>query len=452
MQAQVKARLALCGVTPGDTLLLAVSGGRDSMALLHTLCALRDTGAFGLLYAAHLHHGIRGADADADAALVEKTCREWGVQLYLNKANVPAAAREGRLSLEQAAREVRYAFLRVARQDCGAAYILTAHHMEDQAETVLLHLLRGSGLAGLQGMREKSGELLRPMLGLRREEIGRYATLHGVAYREDATNTQLVYLRNRVRLELLPLLEDAYNPNIVEGLSRMAALVQEDEAYLRREALLKLAEAVLPGQAGRDAYRIPVLLTMPTPIRSRALRLALERAGALYGMQQGGLESLEKLLHAQTGAYRDLPGGKRAWVSYDFLCIGPVQASVEVFEVPFRLAGQTQTPLGCFAAGEAPALRRDEGALVAYMDADKLPANIVARPRRAGDRFYPLGAPGRRKFKQYLIDKKIPREKRTLPLLAAADEVLFFPGGTVSELVKVGAETTHILRVAFRNE
>ena len=442
---RVEEALQCCGVGPDTALLAAVSGGPDSVALLHMLCGLQQRGVLGALHAAHMHHGLRGAQADADAAFVCALCSEWSVPLYTERADVAELARAEDMTLEEAARTARYAFLRRIRLECGANYIVTAHQLDDQAETVLLHLLRGTGLAGLCGMRMDSGDLLRPLLSVSRDEILRYLAQAGLSYCMDETNLAPGCLRNRIRLELLPLLQTEYNPSIAQGLSRMARLLGEDEAYLAGEAEAALDRAALPG----GGYARAVLAQLPGPLQSRAVRIALERAGALYDLQQGGIQSVCALLTARTGAKRALPNGMEARASYEALLIGKPPELLAVEQMPLLVPGEIRTPAGMYTAQVVPALRTDEGGLVAYLDADKLPGDAVVRRREPGDRFFPLGARGERKLKEYLIDKKFDRTARARPLIASRAQVLFFPGGAVSEALRVDEKTTRILRVEF---
>lgn len=451
----------LCGAlrragVDGDTpLLAAVSGGVDSVALLHLLCALRREGEIGPLSAAHFHHGIRGADADADAALVKELCAAWGVPFSLGRGDVPALRRASGASLEEAARVARYAFLREQAARGGARYIVTAHHMEDQAETVLLHLLRGSGRNGLCGMRPAAGDLLRPLLGAHKAQLLAYAAQHGLPSREDATNRDTAYTRNSVRLRLLPLLQREYNPNIIDRLCGMAELLREDEDYLERLAAEAMGRAMPDEKPPRGCrmYDRAALAALPGPVQSRALRLMLREAGALQGAQRSDVQRLRQLLGGRTGAWIALPGGQCAWVSYEMVVIGPQQTERDaIYAARFCWPGITKTPGGAFRAEFTGELRRDGGAFTAYFDADKLPAEAEARPRRPGDRFHPLGAPGKKKLKDYLIDKKIPRGRRELPLLAAGSTVLFFPGGGSCHFARVTKETRRILRVVFEED
>lgn len=400
----------------------------------------------GGLYAAHMNHGIRAEQADADAAFVRLLCASWDVPLFEECADVPALRRKEGMTLEEAARSARYAFLRRAKENCGAHFLVTAHHMDDQAETVLLHMLRGCGLAGLCGMQVCAGDVLRPFLTTTRQEILAYIAQEGLSYRTDETNLEPGCLRNRIRLTLLPQLKREYNPSITEGLCRMAGLLHEDEAYLNAQAEHALEQAALPG----GGYARAQLASLEKPVQSRAVRIALERAGALYDMQLGGVQSVCALLHARTGAHMALPRGIQVRISYDALFIErPDQLLSDAFETPLVWPGETKTPAGRFYAQLSQTWHTDEGANVAYLDTDSLPQDIVVRRRRPGDRFQPLGAAGSRKFKEYLIDKKFPRAQRERPILASGQEVFYFPGGTISHKARVREDTVQILRVEY---
>ncbi len=305
--ARVAAAFAANGITQQDGLLVGVSGGMDSVALLHILCGLRTVGWVKELFAAHVNHGIRDA-AENDAAFVRALCADWGVRLYETRVDVPKLRAQSGQTLEEAARDARYAFLHEAKIKSGASWIVTAHHMDDQAETVLMHLLRGAGLAGLCGMKTISGDIFRPLLGVSRSELAAYMEEYALSYCTDETNMEPSCLRNRIRLELLPLLKEGYNPSISEGLARMAALLFEDEAYLCAEAEHKLREAALPA----GGYDRNMLLALPMPIQTRAVRLMLSQEGALYNLQQAGVYRLCALLKGRTGARMELPNGMEA--------------------------------------------------------------------------------------------------------------------------------------------
>ena len=427
----------------GSSVVAGVSGGADSVALLHTLWSLAP--AMGLrLYAAHLNHGIRGAAADADEEFVRGLCEFYGVPLYRGHADVPSLAHSRGQTLEQAGRDARYGFLEEARRYFGADVIAVAHHMDDQAETLLLHLARGTGLRGLTGMRPKRGRVIRPLLALRRSEIEAYLLQEGLAFCTDETNLLREGTRNRLRLDVLPYLAEYVNPAIVPSLSATAELLAQDEAYLCKEAAAALAKA----RRGEHAYDRAALLALPPALQSRAVRMALAEAGAAQDIARIHVEQVSALLGARTGARLHLPGAD-AWVNYSLLHIGTWKKA-EAFELPLAYSGETSTPGGTFFAEETPVGSLVREPFTACFDADKLPAQgLCVRTRLPGDRFFPLNAPGRRKLKEFFIDKKVPREKRDMPLIACGQEILFVPGHCISDTVKVEEKTTRILCVTY---
>lgn len=277
--------------------LCAVSGGRDSMAMLHLLSALAEECRFQVA-AAHFNHRLRPA-ADRDEAFVRDWCREKDIPLTCGAGNVREfAVREG-LSIEDAARTLRYAFLESAARDMGAARIATAHHREDNAETVLLHLLRGTGLQGLGGIAPVRGKIVRPLLEVSRAEIDEYVTRNQIPYVEDESNQDARFTRNRLRLEVLPLLEEMA-PGASRRIAAAAALLREDSEHLRREA-----EALLPeGEDGAVILPIPVLNRQDGALRRRLVRAMGQRLGAELSREQ-----TEAVLSLKNGGYLDLPQG-----------------------------------------------------------------------------------------------------------------------------------------------
>ena len=447
-RAEERALKALQGMGiawEGQGILAAVSGGADSVALLRCLHALRPRLGFRL-YAAHLDHGIRGEEARQDAEFVQALCQALGVACHVGRADVPALAAAQGLSLETAARQARYAFLEEAMAHFGAQWAALAHHGDDQAETLLLHLFRGSGGRGLCGMEARRGPYIRPFLGLGRQALEEYLKGLGQPWRTDATNLSPdTGLRNRLRLELLPWLAAHVNPRVSSALCRTAELLQADEDYLSAAARQALEEARLAQGFDREK-----LASLHPALGSRALGLALAEAGAGQDISQRHIQLLSALLSGPTGAHLDLPGVK-ADISYGALLLTPAAQApaTPAFCLPLQLTGLTPTPLGDFLAGDyAGPLLRDP--YTALMDRDKLPPGpLEARTRRPGDRFYPLGAPGRKKLKDFYIDKKAPRALRQGPGIFQGAEALFLPGFGISERVKVDGGTRRILRVEY---
>ncbi len=423
-------------IAPKGKVLVGLSGGPDSVALLHVLLALGYD-----VCAVHVNHEIRGADADEDEAFVRVLCESLRIPLTVERLDVPAMAEVEGKTLEQAARDARYdCFARLAAV-FGASVIAVAHHRDDQAESILLHLFRGSGLTGLVGMRPRRGNVVRPLLCVKRADIETYLSENGLSYCTDTTNFLRCATRNRIRLDVIPYLRENLNPAIVDSLCSTAELLRRDEDYLDSLARSALAEACT--QVGYDRRK---LAAQPLPVLTRALRIALCAAGATADVDRCHIERLCSMLAAQTGTRADLPH-IAAWISNENICFGTIPDSPE-FCVPFCLSGITKTPLGDFFAkpfvGEI-----EKSPAVGYMDAGKLPDGLCVRTRRDGDRFFPLGAPGRKKLKDFFIDRKVPREGRALPMLYAQEEALFLPGYGISETVKVDSSTRDILRVTY---
>lgn len=437
--------LTECEMLPQHAVLVGLSGGIDSVVLLHALRSAARQGRIGALTAAHLHHGLRGAAADADEEFCRRLCGEWEIPFCSERADVRAEADSRRLSMETAARELRYDFLRRAARRFGADCIAVAHHMDDQAETVLLHLIRGSGLAGLAGMRPRNGDIVRPLLRTQRREIEAYAAENKLAYCTDETNASDVMLRNRVRHTLLPALK-TLNPRVVERLSSTADLLAADEDCLQALASAAAKAAMREGEDGMDRA---ALRSLEPSVRTRVLRqqLLLAQQG---DVERRDIDRVDALLFQQAGTQIELRGGKAAWVDSRLLHVG-VPPKIRTFSIPFAAPGTVHTPAGVIRSEWAD-FRRTAHACEAYVDFDALPPDTAVRTRRSGDRFHPLGAPGTRKLSDVMTDRKLPGTQRDLPLLCGGAEVLWMPGYTIAERLKVTPQTKRVLHIIFEEE
>lgn len=295
----------------GETLVLGLSGGADSVALADTLASLQRRRGFRLV-AAHLDHGLRPESAD-DAAFCLSFCATLGVPFRGGTAPVRARALREKAGLESAARHERYSFLRRVQADEDAVAIAVAHTQDDQAETLLLRLLRGAGASGLAGMRPRSGDLLRPLLEVSRAKVLEHLRARGLAWREDPSNADAAHLRNRVRHELLPYLEQRFNPRIREALARTAALLADEAAYVRTrgEELVAQIGSRDRGTLVLDRLR---LAGAPLAVARAAVRLALERTGGLTGIDRGHVDRVLEVAGSGAPAGRRLlfPGGREA--------------------------------------------------------------------------------------------------------------------------------------------
>jgi tRNA(Ile)-lysidine synthase len=300
----------------GATLVVGLSGGADSVALADALASLRRRRGFRLV-AAHLDHGLRPGSAD-DAEFCEVLCARLDVPLRTGRADVRARAARERGGLEQAARRERYAFLRRVRDEEAAAAIAVAHTRDDQAETLLLRLLRGAAATGLAGMRPRAGDVVRPLLAASRQEVLAHLRERGLAWREDPSNADLAHRRNRVRHELIPYLEERFNPGIRAALARTASLLADEAAHLRAEAEALLAR-IAREEDGALALRRAPLAEAPAAVARAAIRLALLRAG---GLAQVGAVHVERILElarakAPSGRRLPLPGRREARFTRD---------------------------------------------------------------------------------------------------------------------------------------
>ena len=469
-------------LTTGDGVVVGVSGGPDSLCLLHLLLRLRDEYALAL-HVAHLHHGARGADADADAAFVSALAHRWGLPVTVVRRDVPAIAAAHKLAFEEAARRVRYTFLAQVAQDVGATRVAVGHNADDQAETVLMHLLRGAGPAGLRGMRPAApltayrllGEvaeapipsalvLIRPLLSTPRAEVERYCAEEGLEPRFDRSNLDTTYFRNRLRHELLPLLETA-NPNIRRRLVRTAEVVAADYDLLS-QILDQVWDEVVVSETAEAIFFDRVAWES----QHRSLQRALVRRAAyrlrphLRDVSFVHVENAVRVARAgKTGGQATLPGGLALTVGYDrlvvagveldFLPVGPTLPPTVVLDVAFPGI----TPLldtGWFL--EAVRLEEWNRAEVeantdrwtAYLDGDRLGDRVLLRTRRQGDRFRPHGMGGHApRLTDWMINAKLPRLLRDrLPLLVAGGEIVWVCGYRVAETVIVGPETRHVVR------
>jgi tRNA(Ile)-lysidine synthase len=295
----------------GETLVVGLSGGADSVALTDALASLRRRRGFRLV-AAHLDHGLRPGSAD-DAAFCHALCEALEVPLRGGSAQVRARAARERGGLEQAARLERYSFLRRVKDDEAAAFVAVAHTLDDQAETLLLRLVRGAGATGLAGMRPRSGDLLRPLLAVSRARVVEHLHERGLAWREDPTNQDTALLRNRVRHELLPYLEERFNPRVREALARTAGLLADEASHMAAEAEALLAR-IASRAAGALVLERQPLGAAPPAVARAAVRLALQQAGGLQEVEQGHVERLLGLVRSRAPSGRKLaiPGGREA--------------------------------------------------------------------------------------------------------------------------------------------
>jgi len=443
-------------VRAGETVLVAVSGGVDSVVLLDCLHRLAPPLGFRL-HVAHLDHGLRGEAGAADAAFVQELAGALGLPATVKHLPPGALAARGR-SLQEAARAARYAFLAEAAEGAGATRIAVAHTADDVAETVLMNLLRGSGPAGLRGIPPVwDRRVIRPLLAVRRQQVEAFARARRLRFHPDPSNADPRFLRNRIRQRLLPFLEKEFNPRVVECVARAAALLEEDHAYLEGEAV---------SVPGGIPLEVTPLRALPAPVRRRVLLRALRA-----GLPPGSRVRLEHVLAAEAllepgsgrGAVR-LPGALEARIQGERLVLGPPgtgRTEVSPLPVTLPLAGEarwgtfraTATLGGGAAEGSTEGTGRARSCWSVTLDADCLQLPLTLRGWQPGDAYRPAGAPGRRKLQDLFTDAKIPRGRRgRLPVLADAAGVVWVAGFRPDGRAAPTAATTRPLTLQVLEE
>jgi tRNA(Ile)-lysidine synthase len=444
-ESQIKS----AGLQPGDTLLVAVSGGIDSVVLLHLLSACADR--FDLhLQVAHLDHQLRPESAD-DAEFVRQLCAQLNIPFVLEAKDVAAYAEAEKLSLEMAGRQLRRDFFAQVAEDVGARLVALAHHRDDQVETFLLRLLRGSGVAGLSAMQTLDGFWWRPLLDCSREDILLYAKQQQLEWVEDASNADPQFLRNRVRHQVLGQLREI-NPQIDERVQELCRQLQVDELYWRQQSEERLQQVLLDSADGIRLDR-QQLVVLPEALLVRVLRQA-------FKLLRGDLQRLEAVhLHAaidllngsRSQSQLDLPG---CWVGrrYEVLWLRLAAPERIHYELELPIPGEIDLPDGRLLRASRIAEAGDETAGCVEFDLRQISEPLWVRNWQAGDKFCPAGMDGSKKLKRFFSDEKVELEERhRVPLLVSGEKLLWIVGMRRSALAAVTEKSTEILRVEVVN-
>ena len=427
MREKVRKTLLQFQMLPkGARLVVGFSGGADSVALLHVLSCLQEEFAWQIT-AVHVHHGLRGAAADEDARFAEDFCARLGLPCIVKHCDVRAEAKKRSLGEEETGRLLRYAAFRQAAGEAG--YIAVAHHQRDQAETVLMRLCRGTGLKGLVGMAPVRENICRPLLFCTRAEIEGYCRENGLSWREDATNQEETYTRNRLRLRVLPLLEEI-NPQAVAHIAKTASLLAEEEDFLEQQTALFWKEVQLPSLPEEVCLCVETLNGLHPAMRRRVLRRAAEQFQS-RDISRRELMALEALLTKQSGKSRNFSAGLRAEIRYGALvlsCAPQERQAGYCYALPLEEEiFISEAGIAVLATLEEKKLEISDETCTNVFDYDKIKHTLFCRTRRQGD-VIPLQK-GRKKIKDLFIDEKIPRaERERYPLLAAGEAIIWVPG------------------------
>ncbi|MCG0275788.1 MAG: tRNA lysidine(34) synthetase TilS [Thermosediminibacteraceae bacterium] len=436
----------------GDLVLVGVSGGPDSVCLLHLLLRFREE--FGIsLAVAHLNHSFRGLEADEDEAFVKDLAGKWGLPYYSEKVDVPAYIRETGLSPEDAARRVRYAFFERVRKKIGARRVALAHNSNDREETVLMNIFRGTGLEGLVGIEPVRGPYIRPLIEVERSEIEEYLKREGIPYRIDSTNLQTYYFRNKLRLELIPLIKRDYCPHLSAALKRLSEIAAMDVSLLEELTVKAYSETTRKMPEG-VMINLKKFGELHEALKFRVVRKAVEEIlGNLQDFEYRHARMIVEFIREKpTGSSLDLPHGLTGEKSYEhFYIYKEVPPRVTDFCYELSVPGEVVIPEAKVTI-TARVIEKSEGislptnSQVAYLDYDKIKGGLAVRNRRPGDRFVPLGSTFFKKLQDFFVDSKVPaRERDRVPLVISEDQIVWVCGMRIDDRFKVTRETKKIL-------
>ena len=473
-----------------DTVLAAFSGGADSTSLIYVLNELKKEHGFKLA-AAHYNHCIRKSNSDRDEEFCRKICASLNIPFYSKMEDVLSYGARTGASIETAARILRYRFLYETAKKIGASSIATAHHAEDNAESMkpisdreIIPLLSAGGerLDKLDDYSDSTDPddktfIIRPLLEFKKSELTEFLEEQGLQYCTDETNFVADTSRNALRLNIIPEITSSINRNAIKNILRLAEIATEDESYLS-----SLAKDALEGARNPSGYEAKKLNALPMPIRKRAVRLALLENNALIDAEQTHIDAICGLLKKQSGTGIDLPSARARMVFGDLVIektdggrkktevkgftalIGDYTSNEEGF--PIGIAeGVIKTPLGYFRlsmeqppsaeeASREEMLQFNERILadtnIAFIDMDKLPGTLSVRTRREGDRFHPVNSKWRMKLKNFFISRRVDHEIRdSIPLVISGGEIVFIPGFVIADEVKLTHDTRRILRIEY---
>lgn len=468
LEQLLEVALVNCRLDRGEPLLLAVSGGPDSLCLLDALARLEFS-----ITAAHFDHGLRPESAE-EAEAVRRQAERLGVPFLSGRQDVAAYARQERLSLEEAARVLRYQFLFAQARQISAQAVVVGHTADDQVETVLMHLLRGAGLSGLKGMDfrallpgfDERIPLARPLLPFSRADTVEYCRQRGLQPLIDPTNADVAFLRNRVRHELIPLLE-TYNPQARQAIWRMSRLLTDEDAVLQAAEEQAWQDCFARQDKHAVALCRAAFLAQPAGLQRRLIRRAINQiqpaVGHLRDIDYAAVERALGWAAAPGSGQVDLAQGTRLFVEGDLLWIArengpapspdwpqltgagplplPVPGSIDLSS-SWRLSGEWK------GAQEAPSFQENvPPAHTAWLDADAIDGPLAVRTARPGDRFQPLGMEGHSvKLSDFWVNEKLPRRARqNWPLVVSGDKIVWVPGYRLAHPYRVRADTRRLL-------
>ena len=440
-------------VQPGQSVLVALSGGPDSVAMLHLFCSMRKSWKLRV-GAVHLNHNIRKRGAKADQRFCERLCASLGVEIFVETRDVPALAQEWKMSLEEASRKCRYDLFEAVASANKFASVALGHHRHDQAETVLFRIIRGTGRTGLLGMSPKRGIYIRPLLSVSRDAIKQYLQVHGLEYRVDRSNTDNRFARNYIRNRLVPLIERNLNPSILSQLNELADTLRPEEEFLDSLAGSEMSRTVRRMPSGRMEADTDRLEAMEVWLLRRVVRYCLAQLSV--GGQVPAKRTVDRVIDAVKAKrpQLSLPNGMRAIVAGGKLYLA--SRTKVAFNKKLEIGGDTEIDrLGTLfrareECGENLDLVRVRRSQKATLSKEKLQPPLLVRSLKPGDRFRPLGMSGSKKIGDYLTDRKVPvilREE--IPVVCDRKGIVWLVGYEIAERVKIDNNTKEALTIEY---
>lgn len=444
-------------IEKGDLIVVGLSGGPDSLALLHILRRLQGEFKFKI-HAAHLDHSFRGKEAEKEALWVKEICQEWSVPCTVEKEDVPALAKVKGLSAEEAGHLVRRRLFFRLLKELDAQKIALGHHADDQAETVLMHFLTGAGLEGLRGIIPLNGHIIRPLLYAKRVDIEDYCNQQRLEPRRDPSNKENAYLRNKIRNLLIPWLTENINPKIVDTLNKTADIVGVDEEYLQYETKTLAKDMVSSSGIKQLSLDLKGWEQLPQALQRRLIRYVYQKIRQKQGLPFQNVEQVRELAVKKQGRkVLHLPGKVIVEKSYDQLLFYPENEGPEQQYIKKRrlvipgktIIPETQQVIEAEIKEEPP---RKASKNCVFLPWKKERLSLYVRAREKGDRISPQGLEGSKKVKDYFIDKKVPRDKRDqIVLVSDEKEVLWIPGWVVSGKMNAERKAGRYLILKLKN-
>lgn len=433
---------------PESTLILAVSGGMDSMVMLDLFSGLRESWQWKL-HVAHVNHGLRDEESDGDEDFVRLAASNLGLPFSSKRVDTLEYAHEQRLSKQEAARDLRYEFFEELRQRISASAVATAHQANDNAETVLLNALRGAGVRGLSGIPVRRGALIRPLLFAYREEIAQYAIAFGISYRNDSSNDSINYKRNLLRHSIIPQLKSEMQSDVVESLNRVSQVMRQLDASVQSEAMSVAEHIMTFGSRGRIMVKVPLLLAQPVYLQE-ALILEVFRQLKMELRSEKVAQTL-RLCLLPTGRRLQLSGTIAVYHDRDRLVF---DKSTEPVDYRQRVFPGSSFEFADFRFSlsrvEQVAQKFESTKFVETVDAQRLGPQLILRQWQKGDWFVPLGMQSKKKLSDFFTDEKVPLfEKPTIPILESDGAIVWVCGWRLDDRFKVTDQTKSVIKLTY---